>query len=94
MSIQLRNFANISLLELVIVSIIFVYVSTIFYQRLKSFMQGEPLQRNDVEDMLMLSTLELYDKLIIVTEDNKMKNFLKENAFDIGNEICEKLIMK
>ena len=42
----------------------------------------------------MLSTLELYDKLIIVTEDNKMKNFLKENAFDIGNEICEKLIMK
>ena len=66
----------------------------IFYQRLKSFMQGEPLQRNDVEDMLMLSTLELYDKLIIVTEDNKMKNFLKENTYDIGNEICEKLIMK
>ena len=57
-------------------------------------MQGEPLQRNDVEDMLMLSTLELNDKLIIVTEDNKMKKFLEENTYGIGNEICEKLIMK
>jgi len=66
----------------------------IFYQRLKSFMQGEPLQRNDVEDMLMLSTLELNDKLILVSEDNKMKKFLKENTYGIGNEICEKLIMK
>lgn len=64
----------------------------IFYIRLEAFMQGEPLQKNDVEDMIMLSMLE-YDKdIIIVTQDNKMRNFLKDNNYEIGNTICDFLL--
>lgn len=66
----------------------------IFYLRLESFMQGEPLQRNDVEDMLMLSMFDFEKNLIIVTQDKKMKSFLKDNNYDIGNIICDKIIKK
>ena len=67
--------------------------SKIYLMRLESFMQGEPLQRNDVEDMLMLSTKELdvYNRMIIVTKDKKMKSFLKKINENDGEEIYKKL---
>ncbi len=66
----------------------------IFYLRLQAFMQGEPLQKNDVEDMLMLSTLELDKNILIITEDNKMRSFLKNKGHDIDIEVCDKILKK
>lgn len=69
-------------------------IKQVFYLRLKAFMQGEALQKNDIEDMLILSTLELDKNIIIVTDDNKMRSFLKDNNYTLGNEICDKLLIK
>ena len=66
----------------------------IFYKRLKAFMQGECLQKNDVEDMLMLSVLEKDNNIILVTDDNKMISYIKNNKYNIGNKIHDSLINK
>lgn len=66
----------------------------IFYARLKAFMQGECLQRNDVEDMLMLSVLEINDNIVLVTDDNKMRDYIKNDRYELGNKIHDSLINK
>ena len=65
----------------------------IFHERLESFTQGEPLQRNDVEDMLMMSTLELdkYNQMTIVTKDKRMNNKLQKLNAQDSNKIYNKL---
>ena len=67
------------------------FFKDIFYERLECFMQNEPLQKNDVEDMLMLSMLEKNNNIIIVTKDKKMKLFMKKINKDYSEEICNKL---
>ena len=76
----------------------------IFLLRLKDFMQGEPLQRNDPEDMIMLSVMEFDNKIILVTDDNKMISYMNndncyskidneiKHRFKVGNEIHELLL--
>lgn len=66
----------------------------IFYLRLEAFMQGECLQRNDVEDMLILSTLEMDEKIVLVTDDNKMRSYIKDEKYNLGNELHDLLVSK
>lgn len=65
----------------------------IFHERLKIFMQGEPLQKNDVEDMLMISTLELdkNNQMTIVTGDKKMNKILQKLNAQNSDEIYKKI---
>lgn len=66
----------------------------IFYSRLEAFMQGECLQRNDVEDMLMLSVLEKDKNIVLVTDDNKMIEFLENNNYKLGIQVHDDLLKK
>ena len=67
----------------------------IFFERLNAFMQGECLEKNDVEDMLMMSVMEFDNNIILVTDDEKMKNFLEQKEeYKIGNKIHNILLKK